>query len=413
MCDYRHHREQIYSRLRQKGVFTWDWLYGQEYALASPLPVGANEAAELRAAAGKLGQIFAKTAAIVQAGGDDLMAELGIPAAARAAVRLNVLNAGPTLIGRFDFIRLEQGWKMLEFNSDTPGGIVEALYVNDAVCRYYGVRNPNAGLGGDIQAAFAHIVEIYRRQGYNTENIFFSALDWHEEDAGTARYLLQQSCLPARFVPLKDLQVTGDKLFARVEGTALPVDILYRLHPLGVLADDKDADDYPTGEHVLALIAGRKLAVINPPSALIAQTKALQALIWNLHEAGEFFSAGEQAAIAAYMLPTYLENRFSGRLAHVSKPVLGREGGGVIIYDKHGATIARDRERHYWDQQMVYQEYREIETIPLETLQGVFPGKVIWSAFLINGKGSAIGARAGGYITDDLSYYVPLCLQGE
>ena len=56
-----------------------------------------------------------------------------------------------TAIGRFDFAVTEQGIKMLEFNSDTPTGIVEAFYVNGHVCRYHGAVNPNEGMDRMIE----------------------------------------------------------------------------------------------------------------------------------------------------------------------------------------------------------------------------------------------------------------------
>ena len=410
MADYLYHREQIYGPLRADGTFTWDWLYGQEYALATLYTIAPEERDELRNATEKLGAIFAKTVAVVQNGDDELLLELGLPKAALPAVRLTVLDAAPTLIGRFDFIRTRQGWKLLEFNSDTPGGIVEAFYLNKKVCQYFSAVDPNEGMAGDLTLAFRDILARYQSMGYKTENIVFSALDWHLEDAGTTKYLLRQSKLNAKFVPLKDLRVSGERLYALTENDEQPVDVLYRLHPLGVMADDKDTDGYPTGEHVLKLIAERKLAVINPPGALIAQTKALQALIWGLCEAGEFYTAEEMQLINTYMLPTYFENRFSGRCPYVVKPVLGREGGGVTICDSQDREIARDGDGLYWEQPMVFQEYRDLETAELPTVNGNFSGKIIWSSFLVNGKGSAVGARAGGLITDDLSYFVPVCL---
>lgn len=412
MNGYSEQREQIYRPLREQGVFTWDWLYGQEYALATPYAISRPDRRQLLAATEQLGAIFAKTARVVQAGGDELLDGLGIPAAAREAVRLQLPGEAVTLIGRFDFVRAAGGWKMLEFNSDTPGGVVEAFYVNGKVCDFYGAEDPNAGMAVGLAKAFGAMLGQYRDLGYKTDGIFFSALDWHVEDAGTARYLLGQSGLDARFVPLADLRVSDGGLYALSDGEMAPVDVLYRLHPLGVLAEDKDTDGYPTGEHVLALVAGRRVALINPPGALAAQTKALQALIWGLHEAGEFFSAAEQAVIGTYMLPTYLENRFLGRCSYVTKPVLGREGGGVTIFDAAGRELARDQERHYWNQPMIYQQYQPLEPVQLDTLTGKYQGRLVWGSFLVNGKGAAVGARAGGYITDDLSYFVPVCLEG-
>lgn len=408
--DYAAVREAIYSPLREEGIFTWDWLYGQEYALAVPRPVEPGELAALGEAARRLGEVYARTVAVVQAGAGDLLDGLGIPAAARAAVRVRVFPDLATLIGRFDFVRTAAGWKMLEFNSDTPGGIVEAFYVNSRVCAFHRAADPNHGLAAMLPAAFRQTVDRYAALGYPTGRIAFSALGWHAEDAGTARYLAQVSGLAAPFVPLGDLRVVGDRLCAPSGAGYEPIDIWYRLHPFGLLAEDRDEDGYPTGAHVLDLIARRRLAVINPPGALIAQSKALQALIWSLGEAGGFFTAAEQDVIAEFMLPTYFENRFAGRCPYVAKPVLGREGGGVTIHGADGGTIERDMEKYYWDQAMVYQQYQELEEAGVETLGGLRTGRLIWGAFLVGGAPAAVVARLGGMITDDMAYFVPVRL---
>ncbi len=408
--DYAAVREEIYRPLRAEGVFTWDWLYGQEYALAVPRAIGARELADLRAATAALGRVFARTVDVVQAGPAELLAELGIPEAAHDAVRLAVLPDAATLIGRFDFARTPSGWKLLEFNSDTPGGVVEAFHVNGRVCAHHNAADPNAGLEAMLPAAFRAAADRYRYLGYPTGSVAFSALDWHAEDAGTARYLLKISGLDGRFVPLKDLRVHDDRLCALTGGDLLPIDLWYRLHPFGLLAADRDDDGYPTGAHVLSLIARRRLAVINPPGALIAQSKALQALVWALREAGGFFTAAEHDAVAAHMLPTYYENRFAGRCPHVAKPVLGREGGGITISAADGAVIDRDREPHYWDQPMIYQQYQDLETAELPTLAGPKAGRIVWGSFLVNGSPSAVAARLGGLITDDMAYFVPVRL---
>ena len=406
--NYAQRREQLYGKLREEGVFTWDHMYGEEYALASLHKISAAFRQEIADATESLGQVFNKTVLVVQQGGDALFAELGFPEEAWPAMRLSVSTQVPTVVGRFDFAPTRDGLKMLELNSDTPTGIVEAFYVNGRACEFFGVRDPNEGMSAHISAAFQEMAGRYRELGYSTEQICFSALDWHEEDAGTTRYLLQQSGLQGAFVPLVDLRVCLDRLHA-VQGEHLaPVDVLYRLHALEKLAEDRDEDGYPTGAHVLALIAKRKLAIINPPSGFVAQTKALQALIWNLHEAGEFFTAAEQETIARYMLPTYLENRFAGKAPYVSKPILGREGGGVTLHEAGGAEIDRDREAFYWEQPMIYQQLVELETVEVETLKGPYLGHLLWGSFLIGGRASAIVARVGGRITGNLSYYLPV-----
>ncbi|WP_231506332.1 glutathionylspermidine synthase family protein [Paenibacillus sp. UNC451MF] len=408
---YVERREALYGPLKSEGVFVWDCMYDEEYALAGLYELEHEALQRMREAAESLGRVFAKTVNIVQQADDALLLELGVPHAAFDAIRLQVDDAmpSPTVIGRFDFAVNNGQIKMLEFNSDTPTGIVEAFHVNGAICSAYGAENPNAGCAAMLTEAFQKAIDAYNESQYPVEHIFFSALDWHEEDAGTTRYLLTQSGLSASFVPLSDLRVTDDRLWViHDSGQMTPVDVLYRLHALEKLAEDRDEDGYPTGEHVLRLIAERKVAVVNPPSGFTAQTKALQALIWNLHESGQFYTAEEHEVIEAYMLPTYLENRFAdSSIPYVIKPIYGREGSGVTIVGSDGHVLAESGEEEYLDQPMVYQQYIELPSIQIETLKGASEGRLLWGCFLIGGKASAVIARVGGHITNNISYYLP------
>jgi glutathionylspermidine synthase len=354
-------------------------------------------------------------AAVVRESDDALLRELGLPEATFAAVRLPIQHAAATVVGRFDFAETPDGVKMLEWNSDTPTSVVEAFRVNGDVCRSLGCADPNEGMASSLRAAFGAAVEAYRDAGYaiDPDRIAFAALDWHEEDAGTTRYLLEASGLGGRFVPLSSLRVYRDSLCVLEEDgvTHTPIDLLYRLHALEKLADERDEDGYPTGAHALDLIARRRLALLNPPSAFIAQTKALQALIWSLHERRTFFTREEHETIGAYMLPTYMDNVFHGTTPYVRKPIFGREGGAVELFDASGVSEARDGETLYWDQPAVYQKRVELPRVRVRTLRGETEGRLLWGAFLIGGKPSAIVSRIGGAITGNTAYFAPVALQ--
>lgn len=408
--EYRRWRKQIYDPLKEEGLFTWDSIPGEEYALATMHSITPDFRSEIASATEELGALFYKVMRVIQNGSDDLLQELGLPKNTWNAVKLYLQTQAPTVIGRFDFAMTPQGLKMLEFNSDTPTSIVEAYYVNEHVCKMYKCHNPNAGMDKDIGPAFQNAVHMYEQEGYPCESIYFSSLEWHQEDKGTTIYLLQQSGLPSSFVPLKDLAVQGNRLFAynSLENAYTPIDVLYRLHGLELFVEDKDEDGYPTGNHILELVAQKKLAIINPPSAFILQSKALQALIWNVYVSKSFFDAEERELIASYMLPTYLDNPFQGKTSYVEKPIFGREGDSVTIYDKHGNPVAFNQEKAYRNQMMIYQEKVDLGTVRVPTLKGEVEGKLLWGSFLLDGKASAIVARVDEEITGDMAFYLPV-----
>ena len=410
---YAERREALYGPLRRDGSFVWDSMYGDEYALASLHPVTAEFCRTLRSAAEKLGGVYARTAEVLQQADDELLAELGLPQATWQAVRSSLPGLLPTVLGRFDFAATEQGVKMLEFNAETPTDVVEAFYVNGKVCEFFGATDPNQALAVDLSRAFQRSVAAYRDSGFAVERVVFSSVDWHDEDAGTTRFLLAQSGLAGKFVPLSQLRLFEDRLQVWDGQAHEPVDLLYRLHPLEKMAEEQDGDGYPTGRHVLEIVAEGRLALVNPPAAMLAQSKATQALIWSLYEDGSFFSPEERAAIAAHMLPTYFENRFLGRCPYVTKPVYGREGGAVTIYGSDGVAWTRDDEGGYWEQPLVYQQYVALPKQTVRTLNGLYCGRIIYGTFLVGGRGSALVARVGSRITGNMAYYQPLCLSTD
>ena len=404
--SYEEMREQLYGPLR--AVFSWDWLDEMEYGLAGIHYITPEFRQEIALATEALGKIYAKTVFAVQSADEELLLELGIPKEALLAVRILVKPEMVTVIGRFDFAQTDKGIKMIEFNADTPTSVVEAFFVNAKACTYFGAESPNEGMEVQIKKAFTGILESYKEQGYATDSIVFSALGWHDEDRKTVEYLMNQSGLEAKFVALEDLRVSEDRLCALINDQLTPIDIWYRLHALEKLAMDNDeCDEYPTGAHVLDLVARGKLAIINPPSAFVAQTKALQSLIWNLHEAGEFYTVLEHQWIENYMLPTYMENRFLNKSPYVTKPIFGREGGAVSLFETDGRVAEQDRDEFYWDQPMIYQKRVEMEEAESNTVSGPYRGRLLWGSFLVGGESSAISVRLGERITGNLSCFLP------
>jgi glutathionylspermidine synthase len=411
-ADYRYHRDNIYPAIRD--IFSWDMCRGQEYALATYATVPRALHQEIAIATEQLGKIFARVAEAVRVGSKELWRELGYPEETWPTIALLDDYHAVTAIGRFDFAYTSNGLKMLEFNSDTPTSIVEAFYANGVVCDYFQVEDINRGCEQNIREVFTDMITSYQKKGYHTERIVFCSVVADNEDQGTTQFLLAQSGLDARFVPLHELAYDPkrERLVAKTAtGEFEVVDVLYRLHALEVMAKDHTTKGYPIGRKLLELIANKRLAVINPPVGFIAQTKALQALIWNLCESNIFFTAEEREIIHTYCLPTYFENQFYRKTAYVKKPFFGREGGAVSLFDATGQLETKDTANAYWDQPMVYQQRVALPTVTVPTIAGVFTGKLLFGSFLLGGKASAIVARIDKEITGNLSYFLPLAVK--
>ncbi|WP_257985542.1 glutathionylspermidine synthase family protein [Bacillus sp. V5-8f] len=257
--------------------------------------------------------------------------------------------------------------------------------------------------------------------------IIFTSHQEHEEDYLTTRYLMDRCGFKARYIPLSDLKLLDEDIMMDGEcimsrGLYTPegnkVDVLYRqTYPIEHLAEDSAPE---TGESVgsllMQLARENELGIINPPSAFLLQSKAVQALIWGLHEdKNEFFTVEELAIIATHFLPTYLDPDvfISESCKYVKKPSFGREGDTVVIFDEQSNMHLQDRQRTYEDSLPVFQKFIPLPEYEVRTDSGRKTTHIMYGCFLVNGAASAIGIRAGGQITDNESYFLPVGLQKE
>ena len=153
------------------------------------------------------------------------------------------------------------------------------------------------------------------------------------------------------------------------------IDILYRqTYPIEHLIDDEDPlTKEKVGQLLMKLVQEKELAILNPPSAFLLQSKAVMALIWGLHEEKHsFYTEEEHDWISNYFLPTYLEEDLFQQqgISYVKKPSFGREGDTVEIYKGTGEKIEEDIHKTYSDSLPVYQQFIELPKTIVQTEQG-------------------------------------------
>ncbi len=381
-------------------VAFWEAFEGHPYALPDPVVLSAADVDAIRLAARDAWAIYARVAPLLRALPDDGLDALGIPAAAYDVVRLRDERAGDTLVARFDFLREGDAYRVVELNAETPFFIVESFVESGIRARAAGLRDPNAGAYdrlGDAIAAALQPLRSGARVGVVATNVY-------REDVGTA-YMLRDVLAPrigakVVFVPVHELEVAGGEVFD-AHGR---LDVLYRCYPLEHFAAD------PGGAALFEAVLDGACRLLNPPSALLLQSKAAQALIWGLHERGEFFDAAERDAIARVFLPTYLDRPDDGA-AYVRKPVLGREGIGVAILDAAGGEVARGERAvdSIARQAVVYQRYVRAPRRRVRRADGTeIDGEELTTCFVVAGQPSAIGMRIGGAVTDSWSHFAPV-----
>lgn len=404
---YHAKRRQFYENI--EGF--WADLYGEEYALFDMKLLNQEQVAHIRRASERIGSIFYKMGSLLRKVPDETLLEMGFPKETLSFIRLKTLPS-ESVISRLDLIPYGNSFKCIEINADTPTFIKELFHINGLICQEFGVENPNEGMEAFLRKAVHE--SIYQCLDKKAPHIVFTAHEDNIEDRETVLYL--QKGVTAKFTPLDKLQI--EKGVGLFDENGMRVDILYRqTFPIESLISDEDDEGNPIGLWLLELVEKGKLAVINPPSAFLLQNKAVQAVIWGLHEEQHpIFTEEEHLWIDEYFLPTYFEPDYflQQGLSYVKKPTFGREGDTVEIFNKDGQLIHADAQTSYSGYIPIYQQFIEQPSITFESEKGQQEGRLLLGSFLLNGKSAALGFRVGGAITNNLSYYLPVGIaEGE
>lgn len=412
LASYRRDRKFFFDLYGQR----WPATLADAFDLLEVYPLPASEVNEIREVTSNLAELFAKIFALLESASGDVLTHLGVPDKWRGIARSRIPGLPPCVVGRFDLARTNEGYKLLEFNSDSPGLLVEAFSVNSGVCCHAGKADPNEGaervladaLGMAIKAALAH---LEKSAGTET-NVVVSAWGNAPRDQAIASYLrdlLQPT--PAISIPVEQIQINDLGLFTP-GGEAIHV--LVRAFPLNSIDGNvfRQRGKARTSEMETLfsrLIEDKRVALVNPPAAFLLGSKALQALIWGLYEAGKYFQEQDRKLIARYMLPVYLDAPEDGA-AYAVKPIYGSEGDSVRLLDSDQKVISASLDTTRLDRPTVYQKYVDLPCKQLMTEYGPRKLHLVTSCFAVNGAASAICIRAGELITNELAWVLPVCI---
>lgn len=420
MDNFGKERQEFYNQI--DGF--WHDLYNTEYALWDIKLESKQNIQRIRHATERIGQILFKTANLLRILDHQTLLQLGFPKETLSFLRLQTLPI-ETVIARMDLVVTEKDIKLLEFNSDTPTFIKETFFVNGELCKAFGVRNPNEGYELKLQQAIRRAINDAARQlnkNFEELNIVFTSHGDNDEDRFTTLYLQELYGGKSQYLNLNQLRLYDEPLIVNNEVVFAPglyddqnnkIDILYRqTYPIEHLVHDEDPQtNEKVGQILMNLVSEGELAIINPPSAFLLQSKAVMALIWGLYEENHsFYTQQELSWVKEYFLPTYLDEDvfISKAKAFVKKPSFGREGDTIEVYDGDGVKLDANSHQTYLDALPVFQEFIELPKTIIQTESGEKVAHYMYGSFYISGEASAIGIRAGAQITNNESYFLPI-----
>lgn len=408
--------------------------YENRYPTIEPIQLTNSLLQEVTDASRFLFYAFRDTTRVFQDCGNEFMKDMDIPEKLIPYLNLKEQNVMqmPTWLSRFDFV-LDKDMHphMVEINADTPCAVVEAFYGNGIAATELGYPNVNVNSYYELRSYFKRIIlatEVmkFKKNGsISTDAPFvFACFDDYVEDKGTTMYLMNvmkdaaSSLFPDAkdlvcFVSLYDLRIDDD-------GVVLPdgrhAGAIYRLHPMELLIEEIAEDGTDLGVYMLEGYKHGKFAMMNPPEAIIMQSKGFQALITQ-KECKAVLSESQREAVEKYMLPTFFERDFvpEKESRWIKKPIWGREGNGIKLLDHHGNLID---EKYIENPEeivqrdsttCIYQKFIEQPTFKLKTDEGIVDGYITLSVFMLGKEPSAVYARfSPEQIAGTEAYWAPI-----
>ena len=131
------------------------------------------------------------------------------------------------------------------------------------------------------------------------------------------------------------------------------------------------------------IVKNQKAIIINPAYTLLFQSKGILKILWDLYP--------------NHPLLLETSNEPLKGKKYVKKPVFGREGANVSIYDENGAQIASN-DGEYDSNKAIYQEFYEFN----QDERGESYQAGVFYAY----EACALGYRKGGKILDNYSKFV-------
>ncbi len=319
---------------------------------------------------------------------------LGIPEALYKLVSTSCTSKLCAL-GRIDCVIDNNGdLKILEFNSETPAGIVEAIGVNSIVKEKLNIKyeNPNKNLRENIKKSFIYILEELSK--FKVIKNIAVVTSWYDEDIYTsnliAEILKELKDYNVIFGNVYDLKVTDNKIYLygqEVQGIYrhYPLDWFYYEEEMKKIIEPLNSGDY----------------LINPGYTLITQSKALFAVIYELINK-QVFSLDDEKFILKYIPYTCLEPDNKLSYDCVVKPYLAREGFGVEL-SCDGIDINSD-DIVYQNRVNIKPLYNNVYSSLKECEKYQYP---VIGVYIAGEKSAGFYTRMGDFITNKNAIYLP------
>ncbi|MBO0932797.1 glutathionylspermidine synthase family protein [Fibrella aquatilis] len=371
------------NQLRNLG---WDWMLGTDtlpYLTNEAVVVTAAEADAFADAANTLFEMLVAAGQLVI--DQNRFAELGIPDNLVELIRHSWNDDRNILLyGRFDLAGGvdNQAIKLIEFNADTATCLPETAVVQYAHLRANGLDDSQQ-FNGLFETLVSQFAELKRQNDDLMPTLLLSAMrDTPEDDTNIA--LLGEAAREAgfevAFAYVDEVEFSAEEgIYQFANGEFTRYDFWFKLIPWEYIAHDE-----PELANILTqIVQQRKAVVINPAYALLFQSKAILAVLWELYPHHPLLLRTDIRPLAGQ--------------PSVEKVLFGREGANIRLLDADGeATTTVDGD--YGDYPKIYQQYVDF---PQDSAGQRYQAGVFFA-----GEACALGFRRGGLVLDNTAQFV-------
>lgn len=392
-------RKKIWDKAMDRAMleyeFTGRYFRDKEYIGLDSILMNKDKFLELKTAAENICKLFKKAQKLVKDNLDSFAILLGIESLNKLA--LQNFTDSLVFLGRMDWCLTSSGqWKLLEFNSETPAGLIESIGISKIIKEELNINyaNPNEYMEDLIKKQFHKILKDYEKVK-SISNIAILSSTYYEDWYNTKAIYNIVKDLPYNITMgnIFDTKIYNNKLYLYGK----PIDAIFRYYPLDWFLKDDN-------KQILKAMELNTLS-INPPHTIITQSKAFLALIFELKNQG-FFSQEESELIDKYITPTSFDVENLSTADICIKPLLQREGDGVLL----GCDVLEEPEYDF-----VFQKREDIK--PLDYIEHSTTKKnkkllyPIIGTYVVGEKFCGLYTRLGELVTTNACIYTPTFLE--
>ena len=327
---------------------------------------------------------------------------LGVPYELYKIVENNTVKQFCAL-GRIDLcVDNYSNLKILEFNSETPAGIVETLEISSFLNKELslGYENPNENFREKIKSIVKNIITHIEKKK-EVKNIAVVTC-WYYEDIYTSNViseiLKELDDYNIIFGNVYDLKVKNNEIYLYGK----KIDAMYRYYPLDWFYYDEDM-------RVLIEPLSKGDYLINPGHTIITQSKVIFAFIYEVIGKG-IISREDEEFILKYIPYTSMEKDKILSQDYLIKPYLGREGQSIKMNYEEYDNVYKEEDVIYQDRVNIRPFKQKLYSTTGYEEKFMFP---IIGAYITGNKFAGIYTRMGEIITDKNAVYISTYIESD